>query len=146
MSPAALPAPGPGGALIAAYGTLRPGAGGFEHLELAGLAWPAGPCVIAGDLRLRPADDGESFAPALLPGPGRVPGSLLLAGPQALARIDSWEGHPDAYRRVLSDLTEPAGARAWVYFYQGSDAGGRVPGGDWLAYLKAPGSQAWTSR
>ncbi len=146
MSPASLRAPGAGGALIASYGTLRPGAGGFEHLGLAGLARPAGPCVIAGDLRLRPADDGESFAPALLPGPGLVPGDLLIAGPQALSRIDAWEDHPRIYRRALSELPEPAGARAWVYFYRGADAGGSVPGGDWLAYLQAAGSRAWTSR
>jgi gamma-glutamylcyclotransferase (GGCT)/AIG2-like uncharacterized protein YtfP len=96
-----------------------------------------GPCTIAGTLY----DLGEY--PGLVRGDGHVAGELYeLTEPAVLAELDRYEEYDpldeakSMYVRRAVRLVRPT-LDAWVYYFNRvPDTRGRVPGGDWAAYVR----------
>ena len=68
--------------------------------------------------------------PGLIEGEGEVPGELWrIRDPSALVKLDAWElvdpvnPEKSVYLRLAKELIEPAGVKAWVYFYNGDVEG-----------------------
>ena len=116
--------------------------------DLAALgATRVGPCRLRADLW----DTGLGYPALTRPGEetaGEVLGELWqLADPAvALAALDAFESLYDGdeagsdYLRRRVRCTEPAGAEAWLYVWNGPTEGMTpVAGGDWRAWLAAGG-------
>jgi gamma-glutamylcyclotransferase (GGCT)/AIG2-like uncharacterized protein YtfP len=123
-------------ALLAAYGTLLPGCGGIEYLELEDKVSCLLECIVPGQLWLRESDTvRDSFTPALIEAEGLVRGHLLEVNKEAWPILDRWEGvDVNLYQRKLVEIE---GEEAWVYYYQRQDICSRLFG-SWLDYLEEP--------
>ena len=129
---------------LAAYGTLRPGCGGQEHLGLQ--LEDLGPCTLRGRLWLveEPAiETGETrLVPALYPDEeGTVRAHLLLVPEEVWSTIDQFEGFvphdPDAaYIREETETLE--GQSAWIYRAQNISRSNFLREGDWTQYASHP--------
>ena len=117
--------------LVAVYGTLLRG---FENHERAGMGEFTfrGECVIPGQLYDLGPYPGLKFDDE-----GEVGGELYAVPPDALTRLDRFEGAtgPDPlYVRRARQLLDPS-VEAWVYEYAGDvEETNRVESGDWRVY------------
>jgi gamma-glutamylcyclotransferase (GGCT)/AIG2-like uncharacterized protein YtfP len=104
--------PGPGSALLFAYGTLMRGYA--LHPVLARRA----ACLGTGTVRGRLLDLGEY--PGLIDGAGRVRGEVYrLDDTELLPLLDREEGYNFVRRRAIVTLARGRRARVWVYRYRG---------------------------
>ncbi|MFI8516891.1 gamma-glutamylcyclotransferase family protein [Streptomyces sp. NPDC085481] len=121
------------------YGTLRPGAYNHDRF-LLGRTAAEEDAVLPGAL----LHDGPGY-PFVVPGDGRVTGTLLTAAPGAygelLGVLDRLELPADYERtaREVLRVRDGAAVRAWVYLAApGAPLGPPIPGGDWFRRRPRP--------
>lgn len=97
------------------YGTLDPGGGSVMGDWIAARQVHSEPASAPG--RLHAIRAGRGWYPALLPGAGRVRGTLceLRLKPGDLARLDRYEGRD--YRRVAASVRTASGERVTAQLY-----------------------------
>ena len=114
------------GELLAVYGTLRRGGGGWRELP-AGQTTFLTRCVIPGRLFTHGPYPTVRLDPA-----GEVIGDLFRIAPELLPALDAYEREGELYLRRQVPLTQPVDVTAWVYLDATEAALPEIPGGDWL--------------
>lgn len=129
------------------YGTLQPKIDTRMSRWLARFATDSQPARVSGTLFAVAA--GDYWYPALVPGVGRIEGTLLrLALSRSdLARLDRFEGHE--YRRGAVRALCRDGSRktAWGYVWRGAAPAGAlaIRDGDFAAWLEATRTRPFAS-
>jgi gamma-glutamylcyclotransferase (GGCT)/AIG2-like uncharacterized protein YtfP len=131
--------------LLAAYGTLRPGCQGQEHLGIRLVE--AGAAELPGRLWLTASAEPEfqgTVVPGFIPEDGHWTQAVLLQVPEALwPTLDAWENYQEddlansQYRREMISTRD--GRQVAVYILQ-APAINFIRGGDWLRYAAHPKS------
>lgn len=130
------------------YGTLQPKVDTRMSRWLGRFATDTHPARVPGTLFAVAA--GEYWYPALVPGGGRIEGTLLrlTLSPRDLARLDRFEGRE--YRRGAVRALCRDGSRrtAWGYVWRGAPPAGAlaIRDGDFAGWLEAKGTRPFTSK
>lgn len=131
---------------LAAYGTLRPGCGGQEHLEIASRVKNIGHCTLIGRLWLVKAmvakTDEARLVPAYYPGEkGVVQADLLEIPEDVWGIIDQFEDfvpHDPESPYIREEVKTLEGESVWAYRAQNIKRINFLRSGDWKSYASHP--------
>jgi gamma-glutamylcyclotransferase (GGCT)/AIG2-like uncharacterized protein YtfP len=129
---------------LAAYGTLRSGCQGQEHLGIE--LGSHGAATLPGRLWLTPSQElSNTLVPGFIPEEGHSALAELLEVPDALwPQLDDWENYdpdnPDDSQYLREKIITAEGREVWVYILHQGQKLNFIRGGDWLRYAHHPNS------